>query len=470
MAGWRFFQEERVVSLSEVTVGLVAFAIVLLIVKGRRKNINNVSFPPGPKSWPIIGNMFQLGEYPHLTLTKMSEKYGDVFCIKLGMIPVVVVSGAETIKRALIKKGEVFAGRPDLYTFSVIAKGPSLTFTEKYGEGWKLHKKIAKSALRTFSQTEAQNSTYLCLLEERVCTEVTELIKVLLNLAEKEVGFDPVGPITSAVANVICGLCFGKRYDHNDEEFLSMVQANHKIMRTFASGNIADFLPFFRYLPSPSLKFADKLNKFMINSIEEHYTSFDQNCVRDITDVFIALCENKNLEQKTAQLTNEQIIATVIDIFGAGFDTISTALQWCFLYLVRYPEIQTRMQEEIDKKLGQHRSPRFEDRTLLPYVEAFINEVFRITTFVPLVIPHSTTTSTVLNGYYIPKDTCVFINQYQVNHDKTLWKDAESFIPERFLDDSGQLKKDLIDKVMIFGMDTFRDFCKGSRAGVHRNP
>uniref|UniRef100_UPI00398F5DBE cytochrome P450 1D1 n=1 Tax=Pristiophorus japonicus TaxID=55135 RepID=UPI00398F5DBE len=451
MAG-RFFQEELMLSLSEVTIGLVTFAIVLIIIiiKGRRNNMNDVGFPPGPRSWPIIGNMLQLGEYPHLTLTEMREKYGNVFCIKLGMKPVVVVSGMETIKQALIKQGEAFAGRPDLYSFSVIAKGPSLTFTEKYGEGWKLHKKIAKSALRTFSLTEAQNSTYSCLLEEHVCAEVTELIKVLLNLAEKEVGFDPVGPITNAVANVICALCFGKRHDHNDKEFLSIVQANHEVMRAFASGNIADFLPFCRYLPNPGLKFVDRLNTFMIKSIEEHYATFDQNCVRDITDVFIALCENK--QQQTALLTDEQIIATVNDIFGAGFDTISTGLQWCFLYLIRYPEIQTRLQEEIDKNLGQDRSPRFEDRILLPYMEAFINEVFRITSFVPFTIPHSTTANAVLNGYSIPKDTCVFINQYQVNHDETLWKNAESFIPERFLDDSGQLKKDSIDKVMIFGM------------------
>lgn len=43
-----------------------------------------------------------------------------------------------------------------------------------------------------------------------------------------------------------------------------------------------------------------------------------QNCIRDITDALIALCEDREENTDTSMLSNSQIIHSVIDIFGAG--------------------------------------------------------------------------------------------------------------------------------------------------------
>ena len=76
------------------------------------------------------------------------------------------------------------------------------------------------------------------------------------------------------------------------------------------------------------------------------------------------------------------------------------------LVLVNYPSIQRRLQEEIDYVLGS-RSPRFEDHTSLPYVEATVNETLRYTSIGPMAVPHLTTEDTTLQGKTVPKDTCV---------------------------------------------------------------
>ncbi|KFQ89561.1 Cytochrome P450 1A5, partial [Phoenicopterus ruber ruber] len=88
------------------------------------------------------------------------------------------------------------------------------------------------------------------------------------------------------------------------------------------------------------------------------------------------------------------------------------------------------------------------------YTEAFILEVFRHSSFVPFAIPHrQVPRDTVLNGYYIPKDRCVFINQWQVNHDEKLWKDPLTFNPERFLSAKGtKLNKVDGEKVLVFSL------------------
>lgn len=93
-------------------------------------------------------------------------------------------------------------------------------------------------------------------------------------------GIDPVVPLVTSVANVVCALCFGKRYDYNDKEFLTIVHINNEVLRIFAAGNLADFFPVFRYFPSPSLRkmvqHIHRMNGFMERSIEEHINTFDK--------------------------------------------------------------------------------------------------------------------------------------------------------------------------------------------------
>ncbi|XP_077105155.1 cytochrome P450 1A1-like isoform X1 [Ranitomeya variabilis] len=434
-------------------VALLILSTLLLILTLKRKRKMSV---PGPWALPIFGNFFQIGGQAHISLTEMRKTYGDVFLIKLGMMPVVVVSGFETVKKVLGKQGEHFANRPNMYSFSLLANGKSMTFSEKYGETWKIHKKIMRNALRTLSKSEADSMYCSCRLEEYVCAEASDLIDTMQEMSKDHGSFNPSPLVILTVANVVCALCFGKRYNHNDREFLHIIEVNNDVQKVSGVGLLADFIPVFKFLPSTSLnklkKFTQTFNNFIAKSVQEHYGSHDQNNIRDITDALIKLCNDRNSIDKNYKLSNEQIIATVNDIFGAGFDTISSALLWCMLYLLKFPEMQEKIQKEIDEIIGTSRLPRFEDRKDLHYTEAFINEVLRHSSFVPFTIPHCTTMDTILNGYWLPKDTSVFINIFQVNHDQTVWKDANMFIPERFLDQSGHIDKSLMEKVFIFGM------------------
>ncbi|XP_056448412.1 cytochrome P450 1A1 [Gadus chalcogrammus] len=457
------------VDVSGVTVALCVLTLLLVALRGRRAPHHRprpqperprAPPPPGPTPWPLVGNLLQMGSQTHLSLTRLRLQYGDVFQVRLGSLTVVVLSGYTTIRQALVRQGQAFAGRPDLFTFSAVADGNSMTFSEEYGPAWTLHKKLCKHALRTLSRAEPRGSEASCLLEEHVCAEAGGLVDAMrARAASGGPGgqvLDPARPLVTSVANVVCALCFGKRYDHEDEEFLSVVRVNNEVLRIFAAGNLADFFPVFRYFPSPSLRrmveHIRRLNGFMERNIQEHVASFDKNSIRDITDALIAQCEERGEDQHGSMLSNTQIIHTVIDIFGAGFDTIIAGLQWSLLYLIKFPDTQARIHQEIDEHIGSARVPRFADKPKMPFTEAFLYEVFRHASYVPLTIPHCTTTNITLNGYFIPKDTCVFINQHQVNHDKDLWGDPDVFRPERFMDPSGRLDKELTEKVLIFGM------------------
>ncbi|NXY84706.1 CP1A5 protein, partial [Alcedo cyanopectus] len=301
-------------------------------------------------------------------------------------------------------------------------------------------------------------SSSTCLLEEHVSKEADYLVTKFLQLMDEEKSFDPYQCLVVSVANVICAMCFGKRYDHNDQELLDVVNASDQFDDVAAAGNPADFIPVLQYLPSRAITFMKDYNKlflhFLQKIVKEHYDTYDKNNIRDITDSLIEQCLEKKVETKTSvQIPKDKIVNLVNDLFGAGFDTVTTALSWSLMYLVKYPNIQKKIQEELDQTIGRERRPRLSDRGSLPYTEAFILEMFRHSSYMPFAIPHSTTKDTVLNGYYIPKDRCVFVNQWQVNHDEKLWKDPETFNPERFLSADGtKVNKVDGEKVLVFGL------------------
>ncbi|XP_032556273.1 cytochrome P450 1A5-like [Chiroxiphia lanceolata] len=447
------------ISATEVLLVAAVFCLVFLLLQSLQQHIpKGLKSPPGPRGYPILGNVLELQKDTHLALTKLSQKYGDVMEIRIGMRPVLVLSGLETIKQALVKQGEDFKGRPDLHSFRYVADGQSMAFSPDSGEVWKARRKLAQNALKTFSIAPSPTSSSTCLLEEHVSKEAEYLVTKFLQLMKEEKSFEPNRYLVVSVANVICAMCFGKRYEHNDQELLSLVNSAEQFDAVTGAGHPADFIPLLRYLPSRSMKAFIDFNKsflsFLQKIVKEHYETYDENNIRDITDSLIEQCLEKKVETNTAtQIPKEKIVNLVNDIFGAGFDTVTTALSWSLLYLVTYPDIQKRIQKELDQTIGRERRPRLSDRPMLPYTEAFILEVFRHSSFLPFTIPHSTTKDTVLNGYYIPKDRCVFINQWQVNHDEKLWKDPETFNPERFLSADGtKVNKEEGEKVLLFGL------------------
>ncbi|NXI06804.1 CP1A4 protein, partial [Irena cyanogastra] len=459
-----------VVSATEALLVAVTFCLVFLLLQRLRRPVpEGLRRPPGPRGYPVLGNVLELRKDTHLALTRLSRRYGDVMEVRIGTRPVLVLSGLDTIRQALVKQGEDFMGRPDLPSFHYISNGQSLAFSPDSGEVWKARRKLAQSALKSFSVAPSPTSSCSCLLEEHVSKEAEYLVTKFLQLMEEEKRFDLNQYLVVSVANVICAVCFGKRYEHEDQELLSLVNMGNEFGEVAGSGHPADFIPVLRFLPSRTMEIFKDINRrfdaFVKNIVQEHYSSFDKEHIRDVTDALIGHCQEKSVgDVAHAQLSNEKIIHIVNDLFGAGFDTVATALSWSLMYVALYPDVQRKIQEELDRTIGRERRPRLSDRGTLPYTEAFILEMFRHSSFLPFTIPHSTTKATVLNGYYIPKDTCVFVNQWQVNHDESLWKEPSAFRPERFLSAVGtELSRAESEKVLAFGLGRRR--CIGEAIG-----
>ncbi|XP_022599492.1 cytochrome P450 1B1-like [Seriola dumerili] len=409
--------------------------------------------PPGPLAWPVIGNAAQLGKAPHLYFARMAKKYGNVFQIRLGCRAVVVLNG-DSIKQALIKQGPDFAGRPDFTSFQYVSNGDSLAFGT-ITDWWKLHRKVAQSTVRMFSTGNPHTKKTF---EHHVLSEIKELLQLFVGKTKEHRYFPPMTYLVVSTANIMSAVCFGKRYSYEDEEFRQVVGRNDQFTETVGAGSIVDVMPWLQYFPNPIKTIFDNFKKlnlefgiFIRDKVVQHRKTIQSSTIRDMTDAFIVALDQ--LRDKTGLPPGKDYVPpTVGDIFGASQDTLSTAVQWIILILVKYPEMQVRLQQEVDKVVDRSRLPSMEDQPQLPYFMAFIYEVMRFTSFVPLTIPHSTTADTSIMGYTIPKNTVVFISQWSINHDPAIWSHPETFDPQRFLEEDGALNKDLTSSVLIFSL------------------
>nr|CAD7569362.1 unnamed protein product [Timema californicum] len=138
----------------------------------------------------------------------------------------------------------------------------------------------------------------------------------------------------------------------------------------------------------------------------------------------------------------DQLLMIGIDMVFPTASTLPSMITFTVLLLTQHPEIQEKVQNEIDTVVGRHRLPSLDDRAKLPYMEAVIREALRKVTIIPLSVIKKCTEDTYFQGYFIPKGTMVVPNLWAAHMDPEFWGDPENFRPDRFLDEQG-LKKDL---------------------------
>nr|XP_006811120.1 PREDICTED: cytochrome P450 1A5-like [Saccoglossus kowalevskii] len=242
---------------------------------------------------------------PHLTLVNYGKKYGDVFTMKIGSQPVIVLNSIDVIKEALVKKQNDFAGRPYFYSLSSLMseKSQNIVFGD-FTAKWKLQRKIGHQAIRNYASGEKLESLIRC-----------EAFPTFQRAVSQNNGkpFLPKPLLFLLVGNIIASMCFGK---------------------------------------------------------------------------------------------STTVISMVLSHFLAGLDTTINTLNWFVAYLTYYPDVQSKVQREIDDVIGDGRLPLLSDKGKLPYCEAVIYEVMRIRTVVPLAIPHTTTVDTSVGLQ--DEDLCLF--------------------------------------------------------------
>ncbi|XP_072836625.2 cytochrome P450 2J6 [Pogona vitticeps] len=416
----------------EVFSWLLVLSIILYYFWKRRRP---KELPPGPQPLPFFGNVFEVGfQKPLKHLQKLTKQYGPVFSLYAGRKPIIFIQDWRLAKEVLLTKGIEFAGRQNNPIIDLIQKKKGIIMAP-YGQAWKEQRRFSLMVLRNFGLGKKS-------MEERILAEAAYLIQAFTE--NMKAPFDPFCFTDRAVTNIISTMVFGKRFEYDDatlRKVLDLLHLNLKLS-TGPWALVYNEVPLLRRLPLPHKTILENVQKvfaFFTKELDEHKATFVPGEHRDFIDAY--LDELQKPEKKGLSFDDENLLIVVSDLFIAGSETTARTLQWGLLYMMAYPEIQEKCQQEMDAVLGNNACLKYEDRERLPYTNAVIHEILRFSSVVALGLAHAPIKDMMLSGYVIPKGTAVMINIHSIHHDESLWKSPNKFDPSNFLNEKGEFVK-----------------------------
>ena len=417
-------------TIKTILVGLLTYLIVKWIIKRLKYKL-----PPGPTPLPIVGNMLQFKtEFLHKEIFEWTKKFGPVISLYFGPSLVVVVNDIESVMEVTVRKGSDFGGRNSTPSLGILSGGGQDIVFSDYGPLWKIKKKLSRTALKQFLGGNA--------LEQRIHLAIG-LLTEEINKAGPQV--DPSRYIDLTMGNILIGVCFGGAYDLFDPEVKRLLDIDDEVVRRLfeAASVLQDRIPGLHYVWETShmrwLKnIIQEIKDIFMPKILEHENTIDRDHVRDFTDALI-LARADMQEEYRNKITNDHIFHILMNIFYAGIQATRHTLRYAILHMVAYPDIQSKVQDELDAVIGANALPQLKHRPDLGYTEAVFRESMRLSSVIPTGIPHRALTDTTIGDYDVPKDTMVIINHWALHNDPSVWRDVDKFIPERFLGTDGKL-------------------------------
>ncbi|XP_042293945.1 cytochrome P450 2W1-like [Sceloporus undulatus] len=414
--------------------GTVALLFALLLLTAfwffTHPEKSSLRMPPGPPPLPIIGNLHLVDPTRQdISFMKLSEIYGPVFTVHLGRRKAVVLAGHEAVKEALLSKDNEFIERPYIPIFSQIQHEKGIFFSD--GDLWKTTRRFTLSYLREFGMGKQQ-------MEGRILEELHFLTEMVNSFKGGE--FESKA-FSAAPTNITFTVLFGDRFDYANPTFVTLLRLIGEVMSLLGQ----PFLHVFNAYPY--LGFLLKPHKMILRRIEETCAilkkyiqaakqSVSENTVGSYIDAMLLKQKEEEKSESKSIFCDANILASVLDLVMAGTETTATTLQWAILLMMKYPEIQRKVQEEIKRVLGSERGPTYEDKKHMPFATAVIHEVQRFASVVPQ-FPRCTAVDTHFRGYFIPKGTMVIASFTSVLYDQTQWETPNKFNPNHFLDGAG---------------------------------
>ncbi|EDW81210.1 uncharacterized protein Dwil_GK19177 [Drosophila willistoni] len=426
------------------TITFISYVLIMIKTKRKasvlqgghlssEKRVCKFKQAPGPKPWPIIGNLDILGQFKHNPFEgfgELTKKYGDIYSLTLGHTRCLVVNNLELIREVLNQNGKFFGGRPDFLRYHKLFGGDrnnSLALCD-----WsQLQTKRRNLARRHCSPRES--SSFFTKMSQIGCNEIDNLMHELGRAIVPGESFDIKPLILEASANMFSQYMCSTRFDYDDTEFKQIVRYFDEIFWEINQGYPLDFLPwllpFYKNHTKKIVHWSTTIRKFILDRvINQRELNIDlDEPDNDFTDALLkSLKEDKNVSRNT--------IIFMLEDFIGGHSAVGNLVMLALSYIAKNPTIGHRIQNEVDFVSNNgKRKINLYDMDAMPYTMATIFEVLRYSS--SPIVPHVATEDSVIAGFGVTSGTIVFINNYILNMSEKNWTSPDQFEPERFLEE-----------------------------------
>lgn len=397
--------------------------------KDRKEGSQITKIIPGPRGWPLIGNIRQLDTRNlQMSLYNWKLEYGPVFQFAMMRQRVAVLSNADVFKEVLSHDNLQHRPEHSFYNmFNFEGKGTTLS---NFGEKDVVMKEISRKVLHESIADEHLKKLHAAEMErliDQLCTgKDIDLGQVLLSSILRQVTIHMLGS------------------DPTEAQLAAVTEHYHAVIEIFAEGRefLLTMLPWVRYIPGSTrnaflniTKAKEDVMRELISAAKKTYVEGQEH---GIFHRFMTKQKRRNEEAGCCVLDDEHMCALMIDIIGGGPAGTSRNLIVCFLELLNHPDIYDKAKSEMEivcqgKKMEDLRQ---EDCT---YLQAFVMECMRIASIIHITLPHAVEEDISVAGYKFEKGMLILGSVWNVHHDEETWGDPFVLRPERFLDDKGKL-------------------------------
>ncbi|CDP20560.1 unnamed protein product [Coffea canephora] len=392
-------------TVSYLVLYFVIWACIYVLTSNLRSRKSAARLPPGPYSFPIIGNLHQLGKKPHQSFAKLSRTYGPLMSLKLGSKTTILVSSPTVAREVLQQYDQTFSSRAiptaaqalDHHKFSLVWLPPS-------GQ-WRNIRKMCKENIFATPRLDANEG----LRQEKLQELRDYLHRTLFSKDFANYGSD------------------------SSQELKEIVWG---VMKNAGAPNLSDYFPVLQMIDPQGIMrdskfYLQKLFDIFDDIIDERIQvrSSSETKKNDLLETLLDHSIKIEFEFGRKDLKH-----LLMDLFVGGTETTSVTVEWAMAELLRNPDKIAKARAELKEVIGQKEVVQESDISRHPYLQAVIKETFRLHPAGPLLAPHKANDDVEINGYMVPKNTQVLFNVWASGRDPATWSDPEIFEPERFLD------------------------------------
>ncbi|XP_055454671.1 cytochrome P450 3A9-like isoform X2 [Psammomys obesus] len=354
------------------------------------------------------------------------KKYGKIWGLYDGRQPVLATTDPDMIKTVLVKECySVFTNRRSFGPSGILKKAISLSENEEW-------KRIRALLSPTFTSGKLKEMF-------PIINQYTDvLVKNMQQGAEK-------GKLTSMKdifgaysMDVITATSFGVSIDSLNNPQDPFVEKIKKLLKfsifdpLFLSVTLFPFLtPVLEALnitmfPKDVLSFF----KTSIERMKEHRMQEKEKQRVDFLQLMIN-SQNSKVKESHKALSDLEIVAQSVIFIFAGYETTSSALSFIMYLLATHPDVQKKLQDEIDATLPNKAPATYDVLLQMEYLDMVVNETLRL---YPIAgrLERVCKTDVEINGVFIPKGTVVMVPMFALHKDPKYWPEPEEFRPERF--------------------------------------